>query len=153
VIAEPNLSLRVDGPATAFTRRDVDFRLEVANPAALAAKSVRLVLALPPTFEIVSASSGASLDLNQHSLVWSLPASGRGQRRTFTFRSKANAAGDWPMTAAVLSQNFPEARVSHTLHADGEALLNLDADVRDENLSVGEETVLRIRVLNNGDAP
>jgi hypothetical protein len=127
--------------------------LEVANPAALPAKSVRLVLALPPTFEIVSASTGASLDLNQHALKWSLPDLGAGQRQMFTFRIKATAAGDWPMTAAVLSQNFPEARVSHTLHADGEAVLNLDAHVRDESLSVGEETVLRIRVLNNGDAP
>jgi uncharacterized repeat protein (TIGR01451 family) len=153
VIAEPNLSLRLDGSAKTVTRRDVDFRLELANPGALAAKGVRLVQALPPTFDIVSASTGAALDRNQHALLWSLPDLGGGQRQTVTFRIKATAAGDWPMSAVVLSQNFPEARAATTLHAEAEAVLNLDAHVREESLSVGEETVLRMRIFNNGDAP
>jgi uncharacterized repeat protein (TIGR01451 family) len=153
VITEPNLSLRVEGPAKTLTQREVDFHVEVANPGALAAKSVRVVQALPPTFEVVSASSGASLDINQHALVWSLPDLGAGHRQTFTFRIKANTAGDWPMSAAVLSQNFPEARVQNTLHAEAAAVLKVEVRAREENLSVGEETVVRMRVFNNGDAP
>lgn len=153
VVTEPNLLLRVDGPAKTVTQREVDFNLEVANPGALAAKGVRLVQALPPTFEVISASTGASLDINQHALVWSLPDLGAGHRQTFTFRIKANTAGDWPMSAAVLSQNFPEARVNHTLHADAMAVLKVEVRVREESLSLGEETVIRMRVFNHGDAP
>ena len=111
VITEPNLSLRLVGPAKTLTQHEVDFHLEAANPGSLPAKNVRLVQALPPTFEVVSASSGASLDTNRHALVWSLPDLTAGQRQTVTFRVKANLAGDWPLSAAVLSQNLPEARV------------------------------------------
>jgi len=153
VITEPNLTLRMDGPVKTLTRRGVDFHLEVANPGSLPAKAVRLMLALPPTFEVVSASTGAALYLNQHAVAWSLPDLGAGQRQTFMLRIKANSAGDWPMTAAVVSQNFPEARASKTLHAEAEAVLNLEAHVKEENLSVGEETNLRMHVFNNGDAP
>lgn len=153
VIREPNLTLKVDGPVQTQTQREVDFRLEVANPGALAAQNVRLIQALPPTFEVVLASAGAALDINQHALVWSLPDLGAGHRQTFTFRIKAASAGDWPMSAAVLSRNFPEARVSHTLHAEATAALQVEVRGPEESLSIGEETVFRIRVFNSGDAP
>jgi uncharacterized repeat protein (TIGR01451 family) len=151
VITEPSLSLRLDGPAKTVTQHEVDFHLEVANPAVLTAKNVRLVQALPPTFEVVSAS-GASFDANQHALVWSLTDLGAGQRQRLTFRIKVHDGGDWLMTAAVLSQNFPEAIVKHTLHADAAALLKLEVSSREERLSVGEETVFRMHVFNKGDA-
>jgi uncharacterized repeat protein (TIGR01451 family) len=153
VVTEPNLSLRVEGPERTITQREVDFRLEVANPGALAAKNVRLVQALPPTFEVVSAGNEASLDINQHALVWSLAELGAGHRQSFTFRIKANNAGDWPMSAVVLSQNFPEAKASYTLHADAAAALKVEVNAPEEVLTLGEETEFRVRVFNNGDAP
>jgi len=153
VITEPNLSLRMDGPDTTATQREVDFHLEVANPAALTAKEVRLVQALPPTFEVVSASTGAVFDSIHHTLVWSLTDLGAGQRHRVTFRLKAHEGGDWPMTAAVLTQNFPEARVTHTLHAQATAILQLEVHAREERLAVGDETICRIHVFNKGDAP
>lgn len=152
VITEPNLSLRLDGPARTDTQREVDFHMEAANPGSLPAKNVRLVLALPPTFEVVSASRGASLDNKQHTLVWSLPDLASGQRQTVTLRVKAGLAGDWPLTAAVLSQNFPEARTTHTLRAEAAAELRLEVRAREERLSVGEETIFRMHVFNKGDA-
>jgi hypothetical protein len=152
VIIEPNLSLRLDGPTQTASQRELDFHLEVANPASLTAKNVRLVQALPPTFEIVSAN-GASLDTNQHALVWSLTDLGAGQRQRVTFRIKAGDGGDWPMAAAVLSQNFPEAVVKHTLHVDAAAMLKLEVHAREERLTVGAETLVRIHVFNKGAAP
>ena len=152
VISEPSLSLRIDGPAQTATDRESDFQLEVANPASLTAKNIRLVQALPPTFEVVS-MGGASLDSNTHALVWSLTDLGAGQRQRVTFRVKASDGGDWPMTAAVLSQNFPEAVVKHTLHVDAAALLKLEVHAREERLSVDAETVIGIRVFNKGAAP
>ena len=153
VITEPNLLLRLDGPTKTVTLQEMDFHLEVANPASLTAKKVRLVQTLPPSFEVVSASSGAALDAGRHALVWSLPDLETGQRQRVMFRVKSNAAGDWPMSADVLSQNFPKAHVNNTLHAEATALLKLDVRVREERLSVGEETVFRIHVFNKGDAP
>ncbi|HTU22831.1 MAG TPA: hypothetical protein VMG10_32625 [Gemmataceae bacterium] len=152
VVTEPSLSLRVDGPAQTVTQREIDFHLEAANPGSLPAKNVRLVQTLPPTFEVVAASRGASLDTEQHALVWSLPDLSAGQRQTVTFRVKASLAGDWPMTAAVLSQNLPEARATHTLRAEAAAELKLEVRAREERLSVGEETVFRMHVFNKGDA-
>jgi uncharacterized repeat protein (TIGR01451 family) len=152
VISEPSLSLHVDGPAKTMTGHDVDFSLEVVNPSALTAKQVRLVQALPPTFEVV-ASTGASLDSNLHTLVWSLSDLGAGQRQRVMFRIKANTAGDWPMCTAVMSQNLPEARVNCTLHAESAAALSLDVRAGEDHLSVGAETVLRMHLFNRGDAP
>jgi uncharacterized repeat protein (TIGR01451 family) len=153
IIIEPSLSLRLDGPTQTVTHREMDFSIEAANPSVLTAKNVRLVQALPPAFEVVSASSGASRDAGQHALVWSLPELAGGQRQRVTFRIKANAAGDWPMSAVVQSQNFPEAHVKNALHAEAAALLKLDVHVREERLAVGDETVFRLHVLNKGDAP
>ncbi|MHB1424315.1 MAG: hypothetical protein ACYC3I_14165 [Gemmataceae bacterium] len=153
IITEPSLSLRVDGPAQTVTRREVDFHLEVANPAALTAKQIRLVQALPPTFEVVSPSEGASLDNNLHALVWSLSDLGPGQRFAVRFRIKAHAAGAWPMCTSVLSQNFPEARVNSTLHAEAAAALKLEVRAREDRLAVNEETVFRMHIINQGDAP
>lgn len=153
VIVEPNLSLRLDGPTQTVTHRDMDFSIEVANPAALTAQNVRLVQALPPAFEVVAASSGASLDAGQHALVWSLSELGGGQRQRVTFRIKVNAAGDWPMSAVVRSQNFPEAHFKNSLHAEATAALKLDVRVREDHLAVGDETVFSLHVLNKGDAP
>ncbi len=152
VISEPSLSLRIDGPDQTATDRESDFQLEVANPASLTAKHIRLVQTLPPTFELVSAN-GASLDSNTHALVWSLTDLGAGQRQRVTFRVKASDSGDWPMTAAVLSQNFPEAVVKHTLRVDAAAMLKLDVHAREERLTVDAETVIRIHVFNKGSAP
>jgi uncharacterized repeat protein (TIGR01451 family) len=151
VVTEPSLSLRLDGPTQTVTQRELDFHLEVANPGSLTAKNVRLVQTLPPTFEVVSAN-GASLDSTQHALVWSLTDLGAGQRHRVTFRIKASDGGDWPMTAAVLSQNFPEAVVKHTLHADAAARLKLEVHARAERLTVGAETVVSIHVFNKGGA-
>jgi uncharacterized repeat protein (TIGR01451 family) len=151
VVTEPNLALRMDGPTQADTHHELDFQLEVVNPAALTAKNVRLVQTLPPTFEVVSAK-GAALDSNLHALVWALTDLGTGQRQRVTFRVRAYDGGDWPMTAAVMSQNFPEARVSHTLHAEASAVLKWEVHARQERLTLGSETVIRIHVFNTGGA-
>lgn len=152
-ITEPSLSLRLDGPAKTVTRRVVEFHLRAANPTPLPAKNVRLVQTLPPTFEVVSASPGASLDRQQHTLVWSLSDLRAGQRQTVTFRVRADLAGDWPLCAALLSQDLPEVRVCHTLHAEAAAALKLEVRAGKEQLAVGEETVFRMHVFNKGDAP
>jgi uncharacterized repeat protein (TIGR01451 family) len=153
VVTEPSLSLRVDGPKQTDTLHEVDFRLEVANPAALAARNVRLVQTFPPTFEVVSASSGASLDSTRHALVWSLSDLKAGERQTVMFRGKASVAGDWPLTTAVLSPNLAETRIESMLHVEGSALLKLELQAREERLAVGVETMYRLHVFNNGDAP
>jgi uncharacterized repeat protein (TIGR01451 family) len=152
VVTEPNLALRINGPTQTASQRELDFHLEVANPASLTAKNIRLVQALPPSFEVVSAN-GASLDSNQHALVWSLTDLGAGQRQRLTFRIKAGDGGDWPLTAAVLSQNFPEAVVKHTLHVDAAAMLKLEVQAREERLAVGAETIVTLHVFNKGNAP
>lgn len=152
VVSEPNLVLKIAGPTQTVTQRELDFQLEVANPSALTAKNVRLVQALPPSFEIVS-SNGASLDNNQHALVWSLTDLGAGQRHRVTFRIKAGDGGDWPMTAAVFSQNFSEAVIKHTLHAEAAPSLKLEIHAREERLSVGADTIVFMHIFNKGDAP
>jgi uncharacterized repeat protein (TIGR01451 family) len=153
VITEPSLSLRVDGPTQTVTQREEDFHLEASNPGTLTAKNVQLVQALPPTVVVISASPGASLDNKQHALVWSLSDLSAGQRQTVTFRIKASIAGDWPLLAAVQSQNLPETRVNHMLHAEAAAALKLEVRAREERLAIGAETIFRMHVFNKGDAP
>jgi uncharacterized repeat protein (TIGR01451 family) len=151
VITEPSLALRVDGPRQGATQQELEFHLEVSNPGPQAAKNVRLIQALPPTFETVSASNGANLDAGQHALVWSLPDLGAGQRQTLTFRVKGSDAGDWPLYTALLTDNLPEARVASVVHLDAVSVLKLE--VRgDTSLTAGTETTYTLHVFNQGSA-
>jgi uncharacterized repeat protein (TIGR01451 family) len=153
VVTEPSLSLRVDGPKQGVTQRDIDFRLELANPGPATAKRLRLVQALPPTFEAVAASTGANFDATQHALVWSLSDLAPNQRQVLTFRVKATAAGDWPLDTAVLADNIPETRAANVLRIEGVPALKLDVRAREEQLGVGDKTVYTMHVFNQGDAP
>jgi uncharacterized repeat protein (TIGR01451 family) len=152
-VSEPSLSLRVDGPKQGVTQRDLDFQLELSNPGPATAKWLRLVQALPPSFEVIGASTGARLDTNQHSLVWSLPDLAPGQRQVLMFRVKADSAGDWPLYTSVLTDNIPEVRAANVLRIEGAAVLRLEVRAREDHLRVGEETVYEMHVFNQGDAP
>jgi uncharacterized repeat protein (TIGR01451 family) len=153
LVTEPSLSLRVDGPKQSVTQRDIDFRLELANPGPAMAKRLRLVQALPPSFEAVAASTGANFDAAQHTLVWSLSDLAPNQRQVLTFRVKATAAGDWPLYTAVLADNIPETRVANVLRIEEVPMLKLEVRAREEQLGVGDKTVYAIHVSNQGDAP
>lgn len=152
-VAEPSLSLRVDGPKQGVTQRDLDFRLELSNPGPATAKAPRLVQALPPSFEVIGASTGAKLDAARHSLVWSLPDLAPNQRQILMFRVKADTAGDWPLYTAVLADNISEIRAANVLRIEGSAVLKLEVRTREERVKIGDETVYEVHVFNQGDAP
>lgn len=152
VVTEPSLTLQVDGPKQTDTLHDMEFRIEAANPTASTARNVRIVQTFPPTVDIVSFSSGASLDNSRHALIWSLSELKAGERQTLIFRGKANSAGDWPLTTAVFSPSLAETRVENMLHVQAAPALKLELQAREERLALGAETMYRIRVLNNGDA-
>jgi uncharacterized repeat protein (TIGR01451 family) len=152
-VVEPSLTLHVDGPKRGITQHDLDFQLEVANPGLVAAKKIRLVQTLPPSFQAIGASTGATFEEAQHALTWMLPELAPGQRQRVTFRVKANTAGDWPLYTAVLADKIPESRAANVLHIEGAAALTLDVHAREERLNVGDETVYDLHVFNQGDAP
>jgi uncharacterized repeat protein (TIGR01451 family) len=153
VVTEPTLVLRFEGPKQSATRRDLDFFLEVANPGPATAAKIRLVQALPPSFELVSASTGGVLDAAQHTLTWTLGDLAARQRQRVMFKIKAGAAGEWPLYTAVLAENIPENRVANVLRIEGAPALALDVLAREDHLAVGEETVCEMHVFNQGDAP
>jgi uncharacterized repeat protein (TIGR01451 family) len=152
LITEPSVALRVDGPKQGVTRQDLEFHVEVNNPGPQPAKNVRLIQALPPAFEVVSASTGANLDTNLHALVWSLPDLNAGQRQTLTFRVQGGDAGDWPLYTAVLTDNLPEARLASVVHLEATTALKLEVRTRDSSLAVGVETTYVLHLFNHGDA-
>jgi len=153
VVTELSLSLRLDGPKQGLTQRDLDYQIEVANPGPPTASKVRLVQALPPSFEVVAASTGAAIDAVQHALTWTLSDLAPSQRQVVTFRIKAKTAGDWPMYTALSADNVPETRVANVVHLEGAAALSLEVRAREDRLAVGEETVYEMHVFNQGDAP
>jgi uncharacterized repeat protein (TIGR01451 family) len=152
VVTEASLSLRLDGPKEGTTQRDLDFQIGVSNPGPAPATKVRLTQALPPSFDVVAASTGAGLDAAQHALVWSLNDLAPGQRQVVTFRVKAKTAGDWPLYTALLADNIPEKRVANVVRLQGAAALSLEVRAREDRLAVGEETVYEMHVFNQGDA-
>jgi uncharacterized repeat protein (TIGR01451 family) len=153
VVTEPTLALRFEGPKQSPTQRELDFFLEVANPGPATATKIRLVQALPPSFEFVSASTGGAFNAVQHTLTWTLGDLAANQRQRVTFKIKAGAAGEWPLYTAVLAENIPESRIANVLHIEGAPSLTLDPLSREDRLAVGEETVCEMRVSNQGDAP
>jgi len=108
---------------------------------------------LPPSFQAVAASTGATFDQTQHALRWILPELAPGQRQRVTFRVKASTAGDWPLYTSVLADKIPEIRAANVLHIDGAAALMLEVHAREDRLNVGDETVYDLHVFNQGDAP
>jgi uncharacterized repeat protein (TIGR01451 family) len=152
-VAEPALTVRLEGPKQALTQRDLEFNVEVSNPGPAPAAKIRLIQALPPSIEPTAASTGANFDAAQRALIWTLADLPPGQRQRVTFRAKARSAGEWPMYTSVLAENVPETRAANVLRVEGAAALALEARAREERVAVGEETVYEMHVFNQGDAP
>ncbi len=153
VVTDPTLALRFEGPKQSLTQRDLDFFLEVANPGPVTAAKIRLVQALPPSFEFIAASTGGVHDAVQHTLTWDLGDLAANQRQRVTFKIKASTAGEWPLYTAVQAEHIPVNRVANVLRIEGAPSLTLDVPAREELAAVGEEVVYEIHVVNQGDAP
>jgi uncharacterized repeat protein (TIGR01451 family) len=153
VVTEPKLLLHVEGPKQCRVGTDVDFQIEVANPSGVAARNVRLLQTLPPALEVVSASTGASLDKTQGALVWSLSDLNAGQRQTAVFRCRANQSGIWSLSTAAFSQNVAGASSQTELRTEETAALRLEVQAREGSLKVGTEKVYRLHVFCDGAAP
>jgi uncharacterized repeat protein (TIGR01451 family) len=155
LVTEPALSLRLawpDGLRQAVPGRDVDLRLEVANPGPQAAANVRLVQTVPEGLEFVGASTGGVLDAATKNIVWSLGTLGPGQAQTLMLRLRPRSAGDWTTQGVATADRLAEARAQQSLHVEGAPSLSLEVVGRDDPLEVGAETVYEVRVVNQGSA-
>ena len=76
-----------------------------------------------------------------------------GQRQTVTFRVKASAAGDWPLSPRVLSQNLAEATSNTRCTPIGRRQLKLDVS-REEIAHCRRrgDHLSHAPVFNKGDA-
>jgi hypothetical protein len=147
------LALRLDAPRQAVAGRDLDVRIEVANPHAAPVAGVRLVQSVAPGLEVVAASAGAVPVPGGQGLAWALGTLAPGQRQVLTCTLRPRATGDWPLYAVLTADQAGEARASHAVHIDAGPPLALEVMTRDDALAVGSETVCEVRVLNTSDRP
>jgi uncharacterized repeat protein (TIGR01451 family) len=155
LVTEPALSLRVanaDALRQALLGRDVDLRLEVANPGPQPAANVRLTQTMPDGLEFVGASTGGVLDATTKNIVWSLGTLGPSQVQTLMLRLRPRLAGDWTTQGVATADRLAEARAQQAIKVEGAASLSLEVVGRDDPLEVGAETVYEVRVANQGSA-
>jgi uncharacterized repeat protein (TIGR01451 family) len=152
-VTEPPLAVRIEGPRQATPGRDLDVKIEVANPNAVAAANVRVVQSVPQGLEVVAATAGAAPVPGGQAVQWTLGTLAAGHKQLVACRMRPRAAGDWPLYAVAVGENATEARASHTVHIDGAPPLTLEVLARDGVLPAGAESVCEVRVSNPADLP
>jgi uncharacterized repeat protein (TIGR01451 family) len=151
-VDDVRLGLKLDLPRRAAAGRDLDVRLEAANPGAHPAAGVRLTLSLPDGLDFVSAAGGA-YDPAARRVVWATGALEKGQTQVATAKLRGRATGEWTCQATAAAERLGEARASQPVRVEGAPALRVEFAPAGEAVAAGVESVVELRVSNQGDGP
>lgn len=152
VVAEPSLTVRVQGPERVTVAEEVDFRIEVVNGRqGPAAQNIRLVQALPEGLELLQATSAGQVDPVNRRVVWQLGTLEPGQMQTVFVKTRCLAPGLWSSQATLTAAQLAPTTAECTVTGAGGCQLALTVAAREDHLEVNGETVYEARVKNVGN--
>jgi uncharacterized repeat protein (TIGR01451 family) len=152
-VAEPSLTVRLDGPRRALANRDVDLSLEVVNPGTGPAGAARLIAAVPEGMDFVAAGSGGRYDPATRAVAWSFGILAGKQGQSVSLKLKARGLGDWQLQAVAVADGMAEAKAGGSIRVEGAPALALEVVYSDSQVEVGAVATYQVRVLNQGSAP
>ncbi|MCH2210938.1 MAG: hypothetical protein MK110_06520 [Fuerstiella sp.] len=151
-IARPSLAISMNGPKTADIGTPINYEVIVKNTGDVPSTNVRAKYRIPNDARFVKADRGGVHQSGEQIIDWFVGTIQPGESTRYQVTLKPGAPGTAVHRAGVKSENTSVTMVSHTTLISGVPDLLLNVDTADAVSIVGEETIVRIRLRNEGSA-
>jgi uncharacterized repeat protein (TIGR01451 family) len=149
-VMQPQLELKLSGPALRYLSREALYTLHATNPGTAAAKNVRVEATIPDGLQFARAAEGGKHDSSAHTVSWFLGELSPGQSREVQLALVAVGAGSQMLRASAAAQGGLETTGEVMTQVEGISALLLEVVDTDDPVEVGAETLYEIRVTNQG---
>lgn len=152
-VEPPSLVLTSASPAVRFLHRPCPVEFKVTNKGDAPATNVKLVASLPEGVAFAHATAEGRHDPELHTVEWLLPEIGPGESRSLVLTGVAKALGEQVGRAMLVQGPKSKQETQWTTRIEGVAALQLEVTDVEDPVETGGETVLEIRVTNQGSIP
>jgi uncharacterized repeat protein (TIGR01451 family) len=149
-IARPSLKVAIDGPATSATGKPANYEVIVTNTGNIPSINVRAKYKLPNEAQFIRADRGGVHRKDEGIVDWFVGTVQPGQSVSYHVIVKAETPGTGLHRAGVKSEHTGVTTVSHSTTVQGVPKLLLEVATAEPAPAVGQETVVRIIVQNDG---
>jgi uncharacterized repeat protein (TIGR01451 family) len=149
-VAEPQLSIDMNGPSEHFAGRTADYSLTVTNTGKVPSANVRAKYRIPEGYEFVSADRGGKYAEADHSIEWFVGTVQPEEDSQFNVTLKAVGAGELLHQAGVISEHGRVTMCDLVTEVQGTAALDLKLAADSKSPRVGEEVQYSVTIENTG---
>ncbi|MEO2031590.1 MAG: hypothetical protein ABGZ35_05855 [Planctomycetaceae bacterium] len=150
MIARPSLEVSIAGPDTAAIGEPSNYQVTVTNTGNIPSINVRAKYRLPEDAQFVQADRGGVFQEADRLVDWFAGTIQPGESARYQVTLAAGAAGNALHRAGVKSEHTEISMVSHSTIVRGVPKLFLDVATAEPAPAIGEETIVRILVQNEG---
>ena len=145
-----NLDVAVIGPPRNFAATAATYRIRVENTGDATADNSLVVAALPRGGQYLQSTDGGKLNPQQGLVHWQIGSLRPGAVRIVELQVELNQAGDNRMD--VQCQADPDLSIAKSVVTHVEALADLKLFVNDPKgaVSVGQNSIYEVRIINRG---
>lgn len=149
-IARPSLKVAIAGPETSAAGKPANYEVTVTNTGNIPSINVQAKYKLPHEAEFIQADRGGIHREAEGIVYWFVGTIQPGESASYQVIVKAGTPGTGLSRAGVKSEHTGVTMVSHSTTVQGVPKLLLDIATAEPALTVGQETVVRIVVQNDG---
>ncbi len=149
-VAKPSLNVVINGPETTAAGEPADYEVTVTNTGNIPSINVRAKYKLPDNSHFVHADRGGVHHESEQLVDWFVGTIQPGESSSYRVTLKAETAGKALHRAGVVSEHTAVTLVSHSTIVEETPELYLDVSTAEPAPNVGDETVIRIIVQNDG---
>jgi uncharacterized repeat protein (TIGR01451 family) len=147
------LRLALRGPEAGVVGQELEWQLEVSNPGGSPAEEMQVIQKVPEGLAFVAAGADGRHDAGRGEITWKIPALAGKEARTLTFRLRGQRPGEWTLGAELRARDRAPVQASQPLRLAGAALLRMEMQAYERAVTVGEETIYEIRIVNQSGSP
>ena len=149
-ISKPSLEVSISGPDVAAVGKLSEYGVIVTNTGNIASINVRLKYQLPVDTRFIRADRGGVYQTEERLVDWFVGTIQPGESASYGVTLEAGSPGTSLHRAGVKSEHTDITMVSHSTTVTGLPELYLDVDTAEPVPAVGEESVVRIVLQNEG---
>ena len=149
-IARPSLKVAIAGPETSAAGKPANYEVTVTNTGNIPSINVQAKYKLPNEAEFIRADRGGIHREAEGIVYWFVGTIPPGESASYHVLVKAGTPGTGLSRAGVKSEHTGVTMVSHSTTVQAVPQLLLDVATAEPALTVGQETVVRIVVQNDG---
>jgi len=149
-IAKPSLGIAISGPKTASSGKPSDYEVTVTNTGNIPSINVRAKYKLPENAQFVRTDQGGVHRKDEGIIDWFVGTIQPGDSAVYHVTVETGAPGEGLHRAGVKSEHTKITMVSHSTMVEGVPKLSLDVATAEPVPAVGQDTVVRVIVRNEG---